>query len=173
MGDTNHSCPTATVETCLHRRSNVLVWLGRNRPSRGWDHRQRNNLNTKAMKKRLIATFMLIIYSAILIKVMVFKDVPLIRMGSLRINFGGSHEGPANLLPLKTILPYLLGKKGLIIAGINLVGNVVLLCQLDFLFRSSFGTWHGKKRSLLQLPQVLPSRECKQCYTWAYLISMT
>ncbi len=85
------------------------------------------------MKKRLIATFILIAYGAILIKVMVFKDLPLIRMGRLRLNFGGSQEGPANLIPFKTILPYLLGEKGFLIAAINLLGNVVLLVPIGFL----------------------------------------
>jgi glycopeptide antibiotics resistance protein len=85
------------------------------------------------MKKRLISAFILIAYSTILIKVMVLKDVPLIRIGPLMINFGGTHEGPANLLPFKTILPYLLGEKGLMIAGINLVGNIVLLVPIGFL----------------------------------------
>ena len=64
---------------------------------------------------------------------MVFKDVPLIRLGRLMINFGGTHEGQANLLPFKTILPYLLGEKGLMIAGINLIGNIVLLIPIGFL----------------------------------------
>jgi len=76
---------------------------------------------------------MFIAYSAILIKVMVFKDLPVIRIGQLMFNFGGTQEGPANLLPFKTILPYLLGKKGLIIAGINLMGNIVLLVPIGFL----------------------------------------
>ena len=85
------------------------------------------------MKKRLISTCILIAYSAVLIKVMVFKDISVIRIGSLMLNFGGTHEGPANLMPFKTILPYLLGEKGFIIAVINLVGNVVLLIPLGFL----------------------------------------
>ena len=85
------------------------------------------------MKKRLLSTFILVMYSATLIKIVVFKDIPLIRIGSLMINFGGSHEGPANLLPFKTIVPYLLGEKGWIIAGINLVGNIVLLVPIGFL----------------------------------------
>ena len=99
------------------------------------------------MKKRLISAFILIAYSATLIKVMVFKDVPLIRIGSLKINFGGSHEGPANLLPFKTILPYLLGEKGLIIACINLAGNIILLVPIGFLvpFIYQHMTW---KKSL-------------------------
>lgn len=86
------------------------------------------------MQKRLIFGFVLIAYIAILIKVMVFKDLPLIRVGQLMLNFGGidaSH--PANFIPFKTIVPYLLGYKGWIIAGINLVGNVALLIPVGVL----------------------------------------
>lgn len=85
------------------------------------------------MKQRIISTFLLIAYSAVLIKVMVYKDVPLIRIGSMMIYFGGSQTGPANLVPFKTILVYLLGEKGLMIGGINLVGNIVLLMPVGFL----------------------------------------
>ena len=85
------------------------------------------------MKKRLLSILILIAYSATLIKVLVFKDVPVIRIGSLMLNFGGTQEGPANFLPFKTILPYLLGEKGLIIAGLNIGGNIVLLLPIGFL----------------------------------------
>ena len=85
------------------------------------------------MKKRLISAIILIAYSVTLIKVMVFKDLPVIRIGSLMLNFGGTQEGPANLVPFKTILPYLLGEKGFIIAAINLLGNIVLLVPIGFL----------------------------------------
>jgi glycopeptide antibiotics resistance protein len=85
------------------------------------------------MKKRITLTIILIANSAIQIKVMVFKDLPLIRIGSLRFNFGGTHAGAANLLPFSTILPYLLGKKGWMIAVINLAGNIVLLVPIGFL----------------------------------------
>jgi glycopeptide antibiotics resistance protein len=88
----------------------------------------------KTMKKRLIPAFILIVYSVLLIKIMVFKDVPTVRIGSLILNFGGTDAGgQANFLPFKTILPYLLGEKGYIIAGINLVGNVALLVPIGFL----------------------------------------
>jgi len=90
-----------------------------------------NKLRT--MKKRLIPTILLIVYSVILVKVMVFKDVPVIRIGPLMLNFGGTQEGPANLFPFKTILPYLLGEKGLIIAGLNIGGNIILLVPIGFL----------------------------------------
>ncbi len=102
------------------------------------------------MQKRLISTCILIVYSAILIKVMVFKDVPLIRIGSLMLNFGGTNTGyQPNFVPFKTILPYLLGSKGLIIAGINLVGNVALLIPLGFLFSFVFRNMTWKKSLVL------------------------
>jgi glycopeptide antibiotics resistance protein len=101
------------------------------------------------MKKRLISAFILIAYSLILIKVMVLKDVPLIRIGILMINFGGTHEGKANLLPFKTILPYLLGDKGLMIAAINLVGNIVLLVPIGFLLPFVYRNMTWKKSLIL------------------------
>lgn len=86
------------------------------------------------MKKRFIPAIILMVYSAILVKVMVFKDIPPLRIGGLMLNFGGPDAGrPANFIPFKTILPYLLGYKGLIIAGINLVGNIALLVPVGFL----------------------------------------
>ena len=85
------------------------------------------------MNKRIILIIMLVAYSAMLIKVLVFKDLPMIGIGSLRFNFGGTHEGPANLWPFKTILPYLLGDRGLVIALFNLAGNIVLLVPIGFL----------------------------------------
>jgi glycopeptide antibiotics resistance protein len=91
-------------------------------------------VSLKTMKKHLVSTFILIVYITILIKVMVFKDMPTIRIGSLMLNFAGTDEGhPANFVPFKTILQYLLGDKGLIIAGANLVGNIALLVPIGFL----------------------------------------
>jgi hypothetical protein len=57
---------------------------------------------------------------------MVFKDLPTIRVGQLMLNFG-AHEGPANLIPFKTIIPYLLGQGGLIIGGLNIGGNIIFI----------------------------------------------
>ena len=101
------------------------------------------------MKKHLISTFILIAYSAILIKVMVFKDVPIIRIGSLMLKFGGTQEGPANLVPFKTILPYLLGEMGLLIGAINLLGNIVLLMPVGFLVPFAFRNMTWKKTLVL------------------------
>lgn len=50
------------------------------------------------------------------------------------LNFGGTDaNGRANFLPFKTIVPYLLGDGGWIIAGINLVGNIAPLVPIGFL----------------------------------------
>jgi glycopeptide antibiotics resistance protein len=86
------------------------------------------------MQKRLIWVGILAAYSAILIRVMVFRHVPVIRVGHMMFNFGGADaNGQANFVPFKTILPYLLGYKGWVIAGVNLIGNVVLPVPIGFL----------------------------------------
>lgn len=86
------------------------------------------------MKKRHpFSVLIFVLYSAVLIKVMVFKDVPTIRIGHLMFNFKGADAGRANFVPLKTILSYLHGNQGLIIAGVNLAGNIALLVPIGFL----------------------------------------
>lgn len=97
------------------------------------------------MKKKILAATLLIVYGIFLVKLLVFKDMPLIRVGVLRLNFGGTHEGPANLIPFRTIFPYLLGEKGWIIAGINLVGNIVLLVPIGLLVGFVFRNMTWKK----------------------------
>lgn len=102
------------------------------------------------MRKRHIPILILIIYCAMLIKIMVFKDMPMIRVGSLMLNFGGTDGGhPPNLVPFKTILPYLFGHKGLIIAGINLVGNIALLVPVGCLAPLVFRNIRWKKSLIL------------------------
>lgn len=60
--------------------------------------------------------------------------MPTIRIGQLMLNFSGTNAGhEPNFVPFKTILPYLLGHKGLIIAGVNLIGNIALLVPIGFL----------------------------------------
>lgn len=60
--------------------------------------------------------------------------MPTIRIGQLMLNFSGTNAGHGpNFVPFKTILPYLLGHKGLIIAGVNLIGNIALLVPIGFL----------------------------------------
>ena len=101
------------------------------------------------MKKRLISVLILLAYIALLIKVMVFKDIPTIHIGQLMLNFAGTDTGHGpNFVPFTTIVPYLLGSKGLIIGGINIVGNIALLVPLGFLLPFVYPkiTW---KKSLL------------------------
>jgi glycopeptide antibiotics resistance protein len=102
------------------------------------------------MYKRLIPGILLVAYGAFLVKVMVLKDMPLVRVGRLMLNFGGTDAGhSANFTPFTTIVPYLLGYKGLIIAGINIVGNIALLVPLGFLAPFAYRgiTW-GKSLAL-------------------------
>jgi glycopeptide antibiotics resistance protein len=96
--------------------------------------------------KRIIPAIILTAYGAILIKVMVFKDLPTIRIGHLMFRFGGtdaSHQ--ANLVPFKTIVPYLFGNQGLIIGGVNLLGNVALLVPIGLLAPLVFKNMTWKK----------------------------
>ena len=86
------------------------------------------------MKKYIIPGLLLIAYILILLKIMVFKDVPLIRVGSIMLNFGGTNPGTAgNFIPFTTIIPYFFGYKGWMIAGINLIGNIALLVPIGIL----------------------------------------
>jgi hypothetical protein len=55
----------------------------------------------KFMQKRLIPAFIVIAYSAILIKLLVFKTL-LLKIGPLRIKFS-PEIGQDNFLPFKTI----------------------------------------------------------------------
>ncbi|WP_214229614.1 VanZ family protein [Pedobacter sp. B4-66] len=97
------------------------------------------------MIKRIISGFILIAYCAFLVKIMIFKDVPLIRIGSLMVNFGGSQTGPPNLVPFRTILAYLLGEKGLMIGAINLIGNIILLLPVGLFFAMLYSNTTWKK----------------------------
>ena len=85
------------------------------------------------VKRRLLFLIFFVAYCLLLVNVMVFKNLPTIRVGYLMLNFSGTHEAPPNFVPFRTILPYLLGHKGLIIAGINIIGNIILLIPIGFL----------------------------------------
>ena len=99
------------------------------------------------VKKRVLQV-LLLGYCLLLIKIMVFKDVPLIRLGILMLNFGGTHEGQPNFIPFKTIIPYLVGEKGLLIGAINIVGNIILLVPVGLMVPFVFPAVHLKKSIL-------------------------
>jgi hypothetical protein len=68
------------------------------------------------------------------VKVMVFKEVPTLHIGVLMLDFSGTDgDNPPNFVPFATIGPYLMGANGLIIAGINLIGNIVFLMPVGLL----------------------------------------
>ena len=86
------------------------------------------------MNKRFTSAASLAIYSMFLINLLVFKNMPVIRIGHMLFNFGGTNaDGEANFVPFKTILSYLLGSHGWLIAGLNLIGNIVLLIPIGLL----------------------------------------
>jgi glycopeptide antibiotics resistance protein len=84
-----------------------------------------------AMTVRLIATFVLLAYSAALVRLLVFKNV-LIQIGTLRFRFD-QEVGQANFLPFKTISSYLFGDHGRLITVVNLIGNIALFAPIGFL----------------------------------------
>lgn len=88
---------------------------------------------TKGMVRTSAAVLLLSGYLYLLFKVMVLKDIPVIRVGDMRFKIGGPDDGPPNWVPFKTIRNYLMGKFGWAKAGLNLVGNVALLVPVGFL----------------------------------------
>lgn len=84
------------------------------------------------MKIRALSIIVLIAYFALLIKIMILKDIDTIRVGQLMFNFGGTQARPANWTPFATIIPYLMGEKGFLIGAINILGNILLLVPIGF-----------------------------------------
>ena len=80
-----------------------------------------------------IAACALIAYSALLIRVVVFKAIPVIRLKHLRLKFNGTHTGPGNFVPFKSIWPLLTGRTNQLIAMVNLFGNIVPFMPVGFL----------------------------------------
>lgn len=100
------------------------------------------------MQKRLIPAGILVIYAALVIKVLVFKEIPTIRIGNLMFNLGGTNtSGSTNFVPFKTVFLYLRDGYGLITL-LNLVGNVIAFVPVGFLvpFVYMHMTW---KKSLV------------------------
>ncbi len=90
------------------------------------------------MKYKSVAVLFLLVYILLLFKVLVFKDVPLIRVGGLMFDFGGTQEDTPNFVPFKTIWPYLSGEFGLLIGGLNIAGNIIFLIPLGLLLPQLF-----------------------------------
>jgi len=87
----------------------------------------------KAKRTRWLAACALIAYGGILIRLIVFKAIPTIHIGRLRLRFAGTRTGPANLIPFKTILAQLTGGGHRLIAVVNLLGNILPFMPVGFL----------------------------------------
>ena len=98
------------------------------------------------MKKISFPLIAFLVYTYILIKVLVLKDIPALHLGNVTLNFGGTHDGPANWIPFKTILPYLLGDGGWLIGGLNILGNIVLLVPIGFILPFIFPSIQWKQK---------------------------
>lgn len=98
------------------------------------------------MKKISIPLIAFLVYTYILIKVLVFKDIPALHLGSVTLDFSGTHDGPANWIPFKTILPYLFGDGGWLIGGMNILGNIVLLVPIGFILPFIFPKINWKQK---------------------------
>ena len=64
---------------------------------------------------------------------MVFKAIPTIRIGHLRLRFAGPHTGPGNFVPFKTIVPLLIGRGNHLIGMVNLIGNIIPFMPIGLL----------------------------------------
>ncbi len=96
-----------------------------------------------------LATCALIVYSAILIDFVVFKAIPTIRIGHLRLRFAGPHTGPANLVPFRTIVPQITGRANHLIDLVNLLGNIIPFMPIGFLAPLVFRSISWKKALVL------------------------
>jgi glycopeptide antibiotics resistance protein len=114
-------------------------------------------------KKRIIPILLLIAYLFLLIKILVLKDLAMVQVGQMRFNFGGTQEGTANLIPFKTILFYLQGHNGFLIAFINIIGNIVALVPLGLLLPFVLQKLNWKKILLLSFVAGLAIELVQMC----------
>ena len=82
---------------------------------------------------RWLAACVLTAYGALLIRLVVFKAIPVIHIGHLRFRFAGTHTGPGNFVPFKTIVPQLLGQGNHLIDMVNLFGNIIPFMPIGLL----------------------------------------
>jgi len=103
----------------------------------------------KVKQTRWLAPCTLIAYIAILIKFVVFKAIPTIRIGHLRLKFAGLHTGPPNLVPFKTIVPQVMGQGNHLIDSVNLMGNIILFTPIGLLAPLVFRSISWQKAFIL------------------------
>lgn len=86
-----------------------------------------------AVRTRWLAACAFIAYTAILIKFVAYKAIPVLRIGHLRLKFAHTHTGPGNFIPFKTIVPELVGRGNHFIAMVNLLGNLLPFIPIGLL----------------------------------------
>jgi glycopeptide antibiotics resistance protein len=86
-----------------------------------------------AKRTRWLAAGALTAYGALLIRLVVFKAIPVIHIGHLRFKFSGTHTGPGNFVPFRSIVPLLSGQGNQLIAMVNLFGNIIPFMPIGFL----------------------------------------
>jgi glycopeptide antibiotics resistance protein len=73
-----------------------------------------------------IAVVALVAWTALLVRLIVFKKIPILHIGHRIFRFGGSYRtGPPNLVPFHTILPQLRSDGNWLMSKVNLLGNVL------------------------------------------------
>jgi glycopeptide antibiotics resistance protein len=87
----------------------------------------------KAERTRWLAACALIAYTAILMRFVVFKAIPVLCIGHLRLKFAHTHTGPGNFIPFKTIVPELVSRGNHLIAMVNLLGNILPFIPIGLL----------------------------------------
>jgi len=87
----------------------------------------------KAERMRWLAACALAAYGALLIRFVVFKDIPVVHIGHLRLRFAGTHTGPGNFVPFKSIVPLLMGRGNQLIDMVNLFGNIIPFMPIGLL----------------------------------------
>jgi glycopeptide antibiotics resistance protein len=91
----------------------------------------------QAKRTRWLAACTLTAYGAVLIRFIVFKAIPVIHIGHMRFRFAGTHTGPGNFVPFKTIVPQLIGlgmgRGNRLIALVNLFGNIIAFMPIGLL----------------------------------------
>jgi glycopeptide antibiotics resistance protein len=87
----------------------------------------------KAERTRWLVACVLAVYGALLIRLVVFKDIPVIHIGHLRFRFAGTHTGPGNFVPFKSIVPELLGRGNHLIDMVNFFGNIIPFMPIGLL----------------------------------------
>ena len=102
-----------------------------------------------ARRTRWLAACALVAYIAILIRFVVFKAIPTIRVGHIRLRFAGPRTGPANFVPFQTLVPQLTGHGNHLINTVNLLGNIVPFMPIGLLAPLVFRSLTWQKALLL------------------------